>query len=181
MPRPDLRMLSVHVRQWVDARGVETQVRHLNVVESTRDGTHRLRVTLARMAGSQRAARVHAVSGARTGRMLSTDDGFVVGELLLDTRLDKGERSVVEFAADLDPDGGRSLSCAALFHRPVHQVVLEVYFDPAATPERAYMLRRPAGKREQRDEVELSDAGVLRVVLLDQPAGEYGLTWTWPD
>ncbi|GAA4349543.1 hypothetical protein [Angustibacter luteus] len=180
LPRPDLRVVSVHVRQTVDERGVERELRHVNVMESTKDDTDRMRVTIGHLAGSTEATRLRAVTGAQTGRLRRTPDGFLVAELLLDATLAKGGRTIVEYAVQLDAAGAPSTECTALFHRPVRQCLVEVFFDPDRLPARGFALRRPAGKHEQRVDVPLSSAGVLRTALFDQPAGEYGLTWQWP-
>ncbi|GAA4349538.1 hypothetical protein [Angustibacter luteus] len=177
--KPDLRVVSAHLRQRVDGRRVERTARHLNVVEAMRDDLTRTRLTMARLTGRPDQLHVEAIAGVSVGRQRATSDGFVVTELVLDTTLAKGERTVVEYEAHLDPEGEPSINCTALFYRPVRMCVVEVFFDPEQVPVRSFALRKPAGKHEQRSPVRVSAAGVLRSVVFDQPAGEYGLTWDW--
>ena len=107
--RPDLRVVSAHVRQRVDGRRVERTVRHLNVVEAMWDDLTRTRLTMARLVRTRRPDPGEVDRRGAGGPPAGDSDGFVVTELVLDTTLDKGDRTVVEYESQLDPDGSPSV------------------------------------------------------------------------
>lgn len=175
-PYEGRRTVSLHDRYRLDEAGREVACRITAVIEATMDDVDRILVIYGDDTGGRRTPTLRVVGGARPGRCRrDRGAGVSVWELWLDRILDTGERSVVEYELDLGTGSGAAPtdSCVRRFANPVRQYVLEVAFTAEFQP--------AACTAVDGSPVALAATGVARLIVLDGPAGTYGLTWEWPD
>ncbi|MEU5695082.1 XRE family transcriptional regulator [Actinosynnema sp. NPDC020468] len=115
------------------------------------------------------------------GRVLPRPEvGLVVAELLFDRVLRRGESIVIEHElVNADPHP-IATNYGRRFRLPVREYVLEVQFDPAATPVACRRYSHTDTRGDLSTPVLLGPGGSLLGVFLDFGPGEAGFRWSWP-
>lgn len=181
MPTGQERVLSLHERHQLDDRGLRRRCRVIMMIEATAEHVDRTVVIHRDNAAGAVLPTARPVSGVRLGRVAMDEATQVhVAELLLDTALRRGQRTVIEYELRFGPGGNRSTSCERSFRSPVKQYVVEVLFTPWAVPAR-FRLEVDAigGAPAVRAPELVRGRDAVRAVLLDQPAGTYRVEWDW--
>lgn len=121
------------------------------------------------------------VRRCRLGRLVRRPEhGLVVGELLFDRPLERGETLIVEYELVNNRPYPVDNNYQRKFRLPIREYVLEVSFDPAALPERCFVdiADERAGTRCQ--PVNLDASHTLHAVELNFGPGHLGFEWEWP-
>lgn len=119
---------------------------------------------------------LHPVSGCRVGRTLSDAQAGVVGmELLFHAPLRRGQTVLLEYELVHRSPRPREAEYSRRVRLPMRDYVLEVRFDPAATP-----LSCEAFCDRTTRPLALDPAHRVHVVEVDCPPAVHGIRWSWP-
>lgn len=173
-----LAISSAHQKHWLDETGADLCIRHHWAVQARRDAVQRYKLLLCGVPDLAQVI-VDPARGASVQRSILTDDGFGIWELLLDHRLYKGERTMLELEVRFPRRGPASAESVLRLDHRAQLSTYEVFFHPDRLPAAAFTVRHPAGSSEEVHGVRVRD-GVLRAAFEDPGAGNYGLRWTWP-
>ncbi|MEU9119097.1 transcriptional regulator [Streptomyces sp. NPDC048506] len=175
-----LTCLSLHYRLEVDGSRRAHLIWHRMVLRADTEGPDRYIVgyrpdhpsppPVVRPASLQRLGVVHGVP----------EDGTLAAEFLFDRPLSRGETVIVEYT--LEHTTARPAAEKVVLHLqgPVHDCVIEVWFDPAAPPARCYAFRtaRPHTGMRVRS-LRLANGRHVHSVGLDLSPSDVGVRWDW--
>ncbi|MBV8931472.1 MAG: hypothetical protein JO285_02765 [Kutzneria sp.] len=123
-------------------------------------------------------------ASCRLGRTVySPEDDMTAVELMFRRPLRTGETYLVEYQVAGANPRIRITELTVGLRQPTRECVLQVLFRPGSLPARCYPVWQPGTGRPARaahtTEQHIESDGSTHVVLLDVPAGRYGLRWDW--
>ncbi|GAA4869532.1 hypothetical protein [Saccharopolyspora cebuensis] len=177
-----LTRLSHHDVVHVDHRGELRKIRTRMLVRAEGNGVDRWVIMFDGASALLNPPVVRPIRSCLLGQVL-TDHArdLVVGELLFDRVLARGETVLLEFEIIDPPTGPNETdhSFCRLFRLPVRQYVLEVQFDPAHPPTRAesYVGDSTTQEVEPPKPLVVDRFGRTHAVALDFGMGVFGVRW----
>ncbi|WP_026424920.1 transcriptional regulator [Actinokineospora inagensis] len=177
-PDTQLRRLAIHEHVLVGPTHTLTRVHTRLVLEATEDHVDRCLIYLWNEDAP--LPTLTDVQYCRTGRTRrNAEAGALVTELVLDQRLNTGDRTVIDYTWTFPPG-----SPLTFYHRrlttPVRELVLQLQFTedvPAGcTPYRQATVDSP---KRVGSPLWIGASGTAHLILTDLPPGVVGLSWEW--
>ena len=179
--REQVELVSDHQSTVIDADRRCTAARTRRIYRALADGVDRVLVATALPDGVPAGPGLVAIGRGRTvGRAVLDDHGVVLTELALDRTLRRGEAIMLEL--DLDRSAGVTTGtprelCGSV---PLHELVVEVRFDPRALPQRVdWYEGGPDATAESVTALVLDANASILVVRHDVRAVRHGVRWLW--
>ena len=178
-----LARLSLHDRYEVGADRRVRRIWHRQVLRAEQDGPDRWVLIFREESPDDPLPDVRAVWQCRVGSVVvKRQPRLLVGELLFDRVLSRGETIVMEYELGYPGRGALARdSYERKFRFPVREHVMEIVFDPAAIPAHCVQYGVPAGAegREQARALDIEPSGYVHAVVTDVAPGRCGIRWEW--
>ncbi|MEV6521243.1 hypothetical protein AB0M43_04765 [Longispora sp. NPDC051575] len=176
-----LRRLSVDEHVTIDAERCERTRRVREVMRAERDDLSRF--YLFWQVDDPTAGRPGFTDlwGCRPGRhRWDPASGYLITEMLLDSRLDVGDTAIVRYTLDL-PGHTPVTRCTRTVSRTVHAFALEVTFAPGTVPVRCASFHQAAADEADEDlrDLRVDPSGSVHLALIEARPGVYGIQLYW--
>jgi hypothetical protein len=180
---PGLTRISLHDRYEVGADRRVRRIWHRQVLRAEQDGPDRWVLIMREESPDDPMPELRAVWHCRVGSVVvERQTRLLVGELLFDRALSRGETVVMEYELGYPGRGALARDTyERKFRFPVREHVMEIVFDPAAIPAHCVQYTAPAGAegREQARALDIEPSGYVHAVMTDVPPGRCGIRWEW--
>ncbi|MEU5692836.1 helix-turn-helix transcriptional regulator [Actinosynnema sp. NPDC020468] len=177
-----LSIVSLHEHVRIDADRAERSVVSEMVVVSKADGVDRWVLFFHPQDRGDHRPTLVRTEGCRAGRV-RTDPGseLLAVELRFDHPLRTGESYVFGYEigyAGVPPQGD---TIQYGLRTPARELLIQVSFDPATVPVRAYRFHRSRTDPDaaQGSELSIGVSATTHICVLDAPPGVHGIVWEW--
>lgn len=179
-----LARLSQYDRCVVDNQRQLASIRVSQVLRAEQDGPDRWIMVYDWDVPTPKPPDLIPLRNCRLGRVaIAVNDHLMVAELLFERPLTRGETLIMEHKVIAPPDTGPINNFYfRRFRLPVRDYVLEVQFDPDATPahcQQYNLLENNDARLARRRNLTISPSGEVHTVGLGVGPGLFGIEWAW--
>lgn len=176
-PGDGVTRVSIHDRLHLGAGGTPRTGHIRSLLRGTRDGVDRYAVWVNHLEPGAVPPTITAELNCRLGRVESPDpEAGVAAEIILSRPLRVGETLMIGYRIDSPECTVRQDELMRGIVGQVRELAMEVRFAPGRLPSAVRQVAVVGGVETDRP-LPVSDA--IQILLLDRPAGIYGLRWSW--
>jgi hypothetical protein len=164
----------------LDAQGREYATWVRAIVRADRDGPDRF-IAVCQLDEPGPLPQLRVAAPFRAGRVVSSPaERMVVGEVLFERPISRGETVIVEYSFQHSSPRPYSTQLECTLHVPVREFVLEVRFDAAAIPASCHSFRSAELDSRKHERPLRPDAvGSVHAVALAAGPCRFGIRWDW--
>lgn len=175
-PDDGVARVSIHDRLFLGADGAPRTGYVRSLLRGTRDGVDRYPVWVDHVEPGS-VPTITPELNCRLGRVSTPDpEAGIAAEILLARPLRVGETLMVEYRVDSPHCSVRQDELMRGVVGQMRELAMEVRFAPGALPTQIRQVADAGGIETERP-LPVRDA--VQILLLDRPAGSYGLRWSW--